>query len=208
MDIQEMEYGWLGAMQTEDIEAQVALAASVSSGVDPKNAGKLNRKLIELGHLTPLEAIQFNFHVSGISKAAGAQISRHRIGQGHVSKSRRFQNAEMAYVYPLLEKVKDREQAKYIYRRFENLLDLAHLEYINLRDKGLNKTDARLLLPVASATERTWWINARAMRDFFALRLPADAESEIRRLAYMLLDIVYNITPSLFEDIKEKYAKR
>jgi thymidylate synthase ThyX len=76
-----------------------------------------------------------------------------------------------------------------------------------LRDRGLSKTEARLVIPVSSASERIWWINARAMRDFLKLRLPADAESEIRRLAHLLLDIVYRITPSLFEDICEKYGE-
>lgn len=49
--------------------------------------------------------------------------------------------------------------------------------------------------------ERVWWINARALRDFFRLRLAPDAEWEIRRIALMLYDIVIELTPSLFEDI-------
>ena len=60
-------------------------------------------------------------------------------------------------------------------------------------------------MPVSVSTERQWWINARALRDFFRLRLDLAAEWEIRRLAYMLLDLVYMLTPSLFEDIYEKF---
>lgn len=199
-------YGADPYIEPSYVEAQVAQAASVSSGVEPKDVRRLNRKLIELGHHTPLEAVQFNLYVRGISKACGAQISRHRL-QGHVSKSRRFQKANPEFVYPILEKVEDEKTARLVYNLFQNQFADSMDNYEWSRTSlGLSKTEARLLIPIASATERIWWINARAMRDFLKLRLPANAESEIRRLAHMLLDIVYSLTPSLFEDIYEKYG--
>lgn len=183
------------------IESQVALAASVSTGVTPKDVAKLNGKLIELGHHTPLEAIQFNFKISGISKAAGAQISRHRIGQGHVSSSRRYQNQEPAFVYPLLLSIKDEALVATTYHILNDFYKASFLEYSRFRTIGIGKGDARYVIPVSSAQERVWWINARALRDFFKLRLAPSAEGEIRRLAFMVLNIVYQIVPSLFEDI-------
>lgn len=193
-------------LETEDVESQVAQAAAVSSGVEPKDVGRLNKHLIKMGHLTPLEAIQYNFHVIGISKACSAQASRHRIGSGHVSKSRRFQAAEMGFVYPLLNKVERESEATHIYKVLSGQFLSSQNQYNHLRnDVGLNKTEARLIIPVASATERIWWMNARSLRSFLELRLAPDAEAEIRRLSFMLLDIVSAITPSLFEDISLKY---
>ena len=66
----------------DPIETMPAWSAAISYGSREKMAHdlerrkSLNRKLIDLGHLTPIESLQFNFRVSGISKACGAQISR------------------------------------------------------------------------------------------------------------------------------------
>lgn len=190
-----------------DVESQVAQAAAVSSGVNPKDTSKLNKKLIDIGHHTPLEAVQYNFHISGISKACSAQISRHRMS-GHVSKSRRFQEASLSFVYPLLDKVTNQTVAENIYEIFSDQFTHSQNIYHHLRDNiEMTKTESRLVIPVSSATERIWWINARSLRNFLQLRLPADAESEIRRLAYMITDVVYHITPSLFEDIRDRYPQ-
>jgi thymidylate synthase (FAD) len=191
-----------------NIETLPAWSAAISYGSREKLAGandkqiSLNRKLIELGHHTPLESIQFNFHVTGISKACGAQLSRHRIGQGHVSSSRRFQSQGMAFVYPLLGYIKTEAEAKAALDIISEVNRQTFEVYEKLRSDGkLHKEDARRIIPVASSQERIWWINARALRDFFRLRLPRDAEWEIRRLAIMVYNIVNPIAPSLFEDI-------
>ena len=185
----------------EHIEPIVAQAASVSTGIDPKNSAALTRKLLELKHYTPLEAIQFNFHVSGISKACGAQMSRHRIGQGHVSSSRRYQEQGIQFVYPALENINSEETARAIYCATSDTYKTAYDQYLSLRHLGVKKSDARYLIPTASAQSRVWWINARALRDFLALRLHHSAEFEIRRLAGMVLIIVSKVTPNLFYDI-------
>ncbi len=190
------------------VETMPAWSAAISYGSREKLSGdrnkqiSLNRKLIELGHHTPLESIQFNFHVAGISKACGAQLSRHRIGQGHVSSSRRFQSQGMSFVYPLLAYIKNEAEAEAALKVISDVNQKAFEIYEKLREESkLHKEDARRIIPVASSQERIWWVNARALRDFFRLRLPRDAEWEIRRLAIMIFNIVNGIAPSLFEDV-------
>lgn len=187
----------------EHIEPMAAQAAAVSTGVRPKNHEALVRKLIDLGHLTPLEAIQFNFHVSGISKACGAQISRHRVGQGHVSSSRRYQEQGAVFVYPVLSYVSSEEEARRLYCFYQDAYKEAYYLYLSAREIGAKKGDARYLVPTASVTERIWWVNARALRDFFQLRLHEGAEIEIRRLANIILALVTKITPTIFEDFQD-----
>lgn len=186
------------------IENMVNEAATMSTGADLKDSKPFITHLIRMGHLTPLECIQYNFEISGISKACGAQLSRHRIGQGHVSSSRRYMEQRVAFVYPTLESIKYVDEAKTTYRIFEEHFESAIISYNLLRKEGLSKTDSRLIMPSAIASQRMWWINARALRDFFRLRLHKSAESEIRRLAQMVLDEVMQITPTLFEDIKKE----
>ena len=190
-------------VESWEIERMVAKAATVSTGVDIKDQDALNRKLIQLGHHAPLEAVQFNFHVSGISKACGAQMSRHRTGQGHVSSSRRYQEQDIQFIYPLLNNIESETTARAIYCSMADSYKAAYDVCLSLRHLGVKKGDARYLVPTASAQERIWWVNARALRDFFRLRLDQTAEAEIRRLAHMILGIVSGITPTLFEDFHE-----
>jgi thymidylate synthase (FAD) len=200
-------------IDARDIEELPAIAAGVSYGSkdkmesDHERAIKLNKKLIEMGHHTPLEAIQLNLYITGISKACGAQISRHRAGQGHVSASRRFQTAEPKFVYPVLDYIDNLDNAEGVLNSLSQANQDAYGCYQGLREGKwfmdcpvVHKEDARMVLPVSYATERSWWINVRALRDFFRLRLAADAETEIRRLAFMVFDTVKPLLPSLFED--------
>jgi flavin-dependent thymidylate synthase len=202
----------------EQVEQLPALAAGTSYGSkeklegDSERAIKLNKNLIKMGHHTPLEAIQLNFHVSGISKACGAQVSRHRIGQGHVSASRRFQAAEPKFVYPVLDYIDNLDNAEGVLNSLSQANQDAYDCYQGLREGKwfrdcpvVHKEDARMILPVSYATERTWWINMRAFRDFLRLRLAPDAEWEVRRLAQMMFNLTYPLMPSLLEDIKEKF---
>ena len=189
-------------VESWEIERQIAKAATVSTGVHVKDQDKLNRNLIKLGHHTPLESIQFNFHIKGISKAAGAQISRHRIGQGHVSSSRRYQEQGASFIYPLLDNIETEDVARQIYSVIQDDYRESYGQYLGLRKLGLKKGDSRYLIPTASSQERIWWVNARALRDFMRLRLHPSAESEIRRLAGMILTIAKQVTPVLFEEFK------
>lgn len=210
------------------IEQLPALAAGTSYGSkeklenDPDRAIKLNKKLIELGHHVPLEIVTYVFNISGISKACGAQLSRYR-HTGHVSASRRYQQQKPAFVYPMLSYIKDKDSASTLLTQMEIVYQKTHAIYQLMRGESdcvennaqiqdylkhnnpIHKEDARLIMPVASATERTWWCNARELRHIFSQRLAKDAEWEIRRLAQMLFNIVYPLTPSLFEDIKERF---
>lgn len=192
----------------DSTEMLPAISAGISYGkeintLSPLELKALNKKLVKLNHLTPLESIQFNFFVSGISKACGAQLSRHRIGQGHVSLSRRYTEQKPEFVYPILDYISDPEEVKTIYGVNSGGIQDTYERYSQLRQPviGVKKADARYLIPVATATARHWWINARALRDFFRLRLHLTAEAEIRRLADMVFNIVIAATPSLFEDL-------
>lgn len=204
----------LGNYDPEEVEGNIecmpALMATASynsslNSIDKATA--LNKKLLKMKHDTPFEVIQYVFHVTGISKAASAQWSRHRIGAGHISLSRRYTQQQPKFVYPTLNYMKNEDEAEATYQLMSGACENAYRAYKFLIDTGAKKQDARLIMPVNVATTRNAWANARALRDFFRLRLDPAAEEEIRRLAFMLLGIVYTATPSLFEDIVEKFKK-
>lgn len=190
----------------EHIEPLIAEAATVSTGIGPKSYRNTIMNLIKLGHDTPFEAIQFNFKLSGISKICGSQLSRHRIGQGHISGSRRYQEQKEEFVYPLLEHVHDRTEAVDAYKAIQAAYwgSIEQHNQLQRHFLSLTKSDRRYIIPAATATNRIWWINGRALRDFFKLRLSPAAESEIKRLAYMTLVIARGVCPTLFWDFEEE----
>lgn len=198
----------------KQIEQLPAISAGVSYGAteklenDNERAIKLNKKLIADGHDTPLEAIQMNFRVKGLSKTAGAQLSRYRTGNGHVSASRRFRTAGISFVYPLLEYIDDKDSAEGVLNSIARVNEDAYDCYKGFREGKwfmncpvIHKEDARQVLPVSYATEREWWVNVRALRYIFKQRLKADTESELRRLCWMIYDMIQPLMPSLFCDI-------
>lgn len=76
----------------------------------------------------------------------------------------------------------------------------------------IHKEDARLVIPVSTATERTWWINVRALRDFFRLRLAKDAECGYRERQVgkivetnYLGDYEWELTAEVDEDMVMNY---
>ena len=188
---------------SEEIPAR---SAGVSYGsrdkLDTNRIKSLTHSLLERGHFTPFESVQYNFLITGISKACGSQLSRHRIGGGHISKSRRFVEQNAYFVYPTLDYIDNKSIVESILKRIEEQHISAFEAYTCIRKKGAHKEDARRVIPVSTATERAWWINVRALRDFLRLRLAADAEWEIRRLAGMLLTKVREFHPSFYEDFK------
>jgi len=197
----------------KEIEMLPAIAASTSYGSTKRIEGsytaavELNKKLVSLGHHVPLEAIQINFLIKNLAKSAASQLSRYR-HTGHVSASRRFKTQDPSFVYPLLEDIKDEDRAAAILRKLSYVNMVTFEEYESLRNEfGASKEAARMCIPVATATSRYWWTNIRELRHIVNQRCRADTESELRRLVFMIFDLVNVICPSLFEDIRKEMEK-
>jgi len=60
-------------------------------------------------------------------------------------------------------------------------------------------------MPVFWSTHAAYHTNARAVRHMLDLRLSPKAEHEIRRLARLFLFESMKVTPTLYEDIYDKY---
>lgn len=167
---------------------------------------ELNKKLISWGHHTPLEALQFVFHVNGISKSLSGQWTRHRLGIGWTFRSTRYVKADKnGFVYPALEYINDEEKVKKIYKEYENLHIYMMDKYKELEKLDVKNQELRRMMPVGFETSTYCYINSRALRHFLELRLSIHAEWEIRRLAYLMYNSVIIKTPSIFEDIGGKF---
>lgn len=78
-------------------------------------------------------------------------------------------------------------------------LDACKKHYLDLIKAGIDKEDARYILPLGTQTKLVMTMNVRSLHNFFNLRCCNRAQTEIRHLAYMMLDEVKKIAPSLFE---------
>ena len=58
------------------------------------------KKLISLGHLSPIEHASFTFAAQGVSRALLAQITRHRIASFSVQSQRYVKTDALDYIVP------------------------------------------------------------------------------------------------------------
>ena len=94
---------------TPDPEVTIALAGrlcySDSHILDLREAveGKAQtfvKKLMDLGHLSPLEHASFTFGAEGVSRSLLAQITRHRIASFSVQSQRYVKQTDADYILP------------------------------------------------------------------------------------------------------------
>lgn len=153
------------------------------------------RKLVSLGHESPMEHVCFTFAIDGISRACSHQLVRHRIGVSFSQKSQRYvKENQFEYVVPPKIAVKPELLAQ-----FEKAMQNAQAEYAELLAAGVPAEDARFVLPNAAATSLVVTMNVRSLWHFFELRCCNRAQWEIRSLANAMLKEVKEVAPLLFE---------
>lgn len=176
---------------------------------DPKHNEELDksliRRLIEMDHTTPLQAVNFVWDVFGTSKSVQAQWTRHKIGVGWCYKSTRFvESAGSGFIYCTYDYIDDENRVRQLLAIDEEIARKSVDSYEAKRRLGATKQDARKVMPVEYDTHCSFFANARAMRHFFDLRLAPKAEWEIRRMAGMMLEESMKVAPVIFQDIYDR----
>lgn len=170
-------------------------------------ADRLIRHITRSGHLSTLEHLSYTFAVEGLSRAALAQLTRHRVGFSFSVQSQRFvkfgsgdKSGGFDYVVP--ESVVSDESKLGL---FELMMAAMQETYDDLRKQGVPAEDARAVLPQAAACNLTMTVNLRSLLDFYAKRGPSThAQSEIKALATQLKDAVIAVEPwtaQFFEEV-------
>ena len=172
----------------------VEQCASVCYDSEPDfNDYHIAKGCAKTGHMSVYEHAYFTFHVSGISRACLAQLSRHR----HLSLSVRSQrycdesgNGVLGCIIP---KAFNHEQFEIAMQAYNEDID----KYQVLLASGAAKEDARMVLPNAMETELYLSANARALIEASHLRLCNRAQSEIRELFGELKRCVKDVSPEI-----------
>ncbi len=177
---------------TPDAEKVCADAAAVcTSSYDGKRALK---HALASGHESVLEHAVFSFRIEGISRAALAQITRHRLASFSVESQRYVKLNDSKMVMP--ESIRSSRFAAEAESTMQYCLSLYH----RMIEDGIPAEDARFVTPQAVTTTLVLTMNVRELRHFFSLRCCNRAQWEIRELADEMLRLCKQKAPGLFEN--------
>ncbi|MCR5369983.1 MAG: FAD-dependent thymidylate synthase [Clostridium sp.] len=146
------------------------------------------------GHESVLEHAVFTFRVEGLSRAALAQITRHRLASFSVESQRYVKLGIPDFIFP--ESIRSSAFAAEAESTMRYCMNL----YQRMIEEGIPAEDARFVTPQAVPTTLVLTMNARELRHFFSLRCCNRAQWEIRELADEMLRLCKQEAPTLFEN--------
>ena len=192
---------------TPNPELVIANCATTCYDSNPKDieaSRKMIRSLAKAGHEAMIEHAHATFKLSGISRVLTHELVRHRLFSFAQRSQRYVKENEESYVTPdvLVDDNSANAQMKQAKLIFDMAMHDAWTAYRDLLKLGLKPEDARFVLPNACTTEIVVSGNFREYRNFLKLRLSPRAQWEIRKAANIILDKLYEIAPSCFEDLK------
>lgn len=193
--------------------------SSIEENLDRENMEKFLELLVDLGHESPIEHVNFTFAVEGVSRTLTHQLVRHRIASYSQQSQRYVKLDQFEYIIPpsiegnpeakrLFIEAMEKDQ-EYYNRITQILFDGYYKEYIKeglsqreARQKSEKQAieDARYVFPNACETKIVFTMNARTLLNFFRLRSCNRAQWEIRRLAIEMLKLVKGVYPTLFKN--------
>ncbi len=176
----------------------------LAEGIARKDQTKYLNRLMDMGHLSPVEHASFTFGIEGVSRSFLAQITRHRIASFSVQSQRyvALGDDETGFDYvmpPEIEALGEADAAE-----FRRQMDEINAWYQAWRKKlgtgEKSNEDARFVLPNAAATRMLVTMDARELQHFLSLRCCSRAQWEIRAVAWQMLALAWQAAPALFEN--------
>lgn len=169
--------------------------ASISELLDKMQgaeATKLIAKLVEMGHLSPLEHVSFTFGIQDVSRALTHQLVRHRIASYSQKSQRYVKEDKFQFVIP--PSIASNPQAR---QQYLEVMEQIRQAYAQLSAVAA-KEDAHYILPNACHTSIIVTMNCRSLLNFFEHRCCNRAQWEIRQLAWQMLALVKEKAPAIF----------
>lgn len=157
----------------------------------------LIRRVVDSGHESVAEHVNFTFRITGLSRVTSHQFVRHRIAS-YSQESQRYSDPleiKDKYWAVIPDSIQENPEAKKL------AIDFLE-ESIRVRKKmdelGIKLEDSRYFLPNATKTAIVVTMNARTLWNFFNFRICSRAQWEIRRLAKLMYYLVNDVAPALF----------
>ncbi len=152
-------------------------------------------KIKESGHHSVIEHASFTFAIHDVSRSLTHQLVRHRLASYSQQSQRYVDIEDFDPVIP--DSIRENDRAEKI---FQDLMENIQEAYIDLKEKEeVPLEDARYVLPNATRSNIIVTMNARELWHFFSLRCCKRAQWEIRDMANMMLKLVKEKAPLIFE---------
>ncbi|MCW5933089.1 MAG: FAD-dependent thymidylate synthase [Fimbriimonadia bacterium] len=163
----------------------------LSDSVKPEKVHSLIEHVIDSGHHSTIEHINFSFAISGVSRALSHQLVRHRIGIAFDQQSQRY----VKYKDPLYVTPPTIEQSEEASEEFERFRDLSEEVYNRFLKLGVPAEDARFVFPNAVTTNLIMTVNLRQLMHMAGLRLCTLAQWEIRQMFKLIRKEMMAVSP-------------
>lgn len=216
------------AMHQDYSEGAVAYEREKLSKLSDEELGRrLVEKCVKFNHWGVLEHPSITFNVIGYPHSVMVQARTHRVGVSFDVQSQRYTGqrivdavksdkvdiSEDLFYFRPIGTYQDRNGNNYEYDYHDRQTDKHHTEcmmiyYHQKLNKGYAPEHARELLPQNIRQNFVVTFNARSLLHFCDLRIPADAQLEIRDLATNLFDLFKVWMPEVAEHYeKTRYGK-
>ena len=198
---------------TPNPEETVAMAAklcyspsdieSLKNKIETKDQKAFVERLMNMGHMSPIEHPSFTFAIEGISRACSHQLVRHRLAS-YSQQSQRYVSEESGFDYIIPETIKKDKELTRVFISFMKDAQKTYnaivqkLNENDIKGEAANQ-DARFVLPNAAETKIIVTMNARELQHFFRQRCCNRAQWEIRAMAEKMLKLVKKISPVIFQ---------
>ncbi len=186
---------------------------SLRKKIAKKDQKDFIKKLVDIGHMSPVEHASFTFAIEGISRACSHQLVRHRLAsysqqsQRYVSEKSKIQNSKFkineVFDYIIPPSIAGDREIKKAFKEFiSKAQETYDLIVEKLNEQGLKgesaNQDARFVLPNACETKIMVTMNARELIHFFNQRCCNRAQWEIHALADEMLRLIKKVAPTIF----------
>lgn len=172
----------------------------LSGEIAPEKQRDFVAKVLESGHVSPVEHVSFTFAAEGVSRALTHQLVRHRLASYSQQSQRYVDGSDFNYIVP--PAISGNPESLAVY---EDCLEGIRAAYARLKallqadGRGEKAAeDARFVLPQGAETRIVFSMNCRSLLNFFEQRCCARAQWEIRALALKCLKICRAELPVIF----------
>jgi thymidylate synthase (FAD) len=178
-----------------ELSPQEIFAAATGPGADQAKQHELIKRVIESGHGSTIEHVNFTFAISGVSRALTHQLVRHRIGVSFDQQSQRYVSYKKGISTLTPSTISD--SAPQTQELYDEQMAGALKAYKALQAAGIPAEDARFVFPNATRTNIVMTANLRALIHMSGLRLCVMSQWEIRRLFGLMRHEVRAVSPFL-----------
>lgn len=215
--IKVLDKGFVSLVDFMGSDQAIVQAARVSYGQGTKSAREdrgLISYLVRHAHTSPLEMVEFKFHMK-MPLFVARQIIRHRTA-GVNELSARYSVLKDEFYVPDMDRLQKQNQdnkqgsalelvdnPEQVYTNIQQQQTQSYTDYEELLGTGMARELARINLPVSVYTEWYWKMDLHNLFHFLRLRLDKHAQWEVRQYAEAVYQLIQPIVPWACEAFEE-----